>query len=237
MFGQILSLTQGALKDLHDFFESDLKKLPAELKENADYFDHVVMGALKFSHTEVDELVLPDIGRNFTKEAAIPKFMWGLVWDEWERGPNDGTSIFLQDYANRGLDNRKKKAYYSAVTPDLYGPKYQPKIESFLNRFLDSDNAGKPLMSIYQSTGPRFHHSKFAQKYAAQLTKAEDLIERFGGMAVFIGRFVPAIRSIVPAVVGISGFRRRKFFLLDLLACAGWAIALGILVSLIERAV
>ena len=85
--------------------------------------------------------------------------------------------------------------------------------------------------------GPRFHHSKFAEKYSVQVGKADKLIERFGGLAVFIGRFVPAIRSIVPAVVGISGFGRRKFAILDMLACLSWAIALGILVTLIDAAV
>ncbi len=85
--------------------------------------------------------------------------------------------------------------------------------------------------------GPRFHHSEFATKYGQQIKRADALIERFGGFAIFVGRFVPAIRSIVPAVVGISGFSKRKFFLLDALACLSWSLALALLVKLIDVAI
>ena len=85
--------------------------------------------------------------------------------------------------------------------------------------------------------GPRFHHSSFADKYTSQVERADQLIRRFGGLAVFIGRFVPAIRSIVPAILGISGFSRRRFSFLDVGACLAWSIALGVLVRLIDLAV
>jgi membrane-associated protein len=49
-------------------------------------------------------------------------------------------------------------------------------------------------------------------------------------MAVFIGRFVPAIRSLIPATMGISGFDGRRYLLLDALACALWSTALGAIV-------
>ena len=85
--------------------------------------------------------------------------------------------------------------------------------------------------------GPRFHQSRIANRYASQLRRAESLVERYGGLAIFFGRFIPAIRSIVPAVVGISGLGRRRFFLLDSLACLSWSLALGGLVRLIGAAV
>ena len=82
--------------------------------------------------------------------------------------------------------------------------------------------------------GPRFHKSRFAEKYARQVRRAESLTTRFGSFAIFVGRFVPAVRSIVPAVIGISGFSRRRFTLLDSLACLSWAVALIGLVRLID---
>ena len=85
--------------------------------------------------------------------------------------------------------------------------------------------------------GSDFHHSQFAQKYDMQVKRADALINRFGGLAIFIGRFVPAIRSIVPAVVGISGFMPKRFSLLDGIACLSWSLALGGLVLLIDSAV
>ena len=50
-----------------------------------------------------------------------------------------------------------------------------------------------------------------------------------------IGRFVPAIRSLIPAALGISGFRRLHYSLTDLTACAIWASALLLIVVGIEQ--
>ncbi len=85
--------------------------------------------------------------------------------------------------------------------------------------------------------GPDFHHSQFAQKYDVQVKRADAMIGRFGGLAIFIGRFVPAIRSVVPTVIGISGFRPKRFSILDGIACLSWSLALGGLVLLIDLAV
>jgi membrane-associated protein len=77
--------------------------------------------------------------------------------------------------------------------------------------------------------GPRFHLSRFAIKYHARITRTESMIARWGGVAVAIGRFVPAIRSIVPAMLGISGLTRLRFSLIDFTSCAAWALALIVL--------
>jgi membrane protein DedA with SNARE-associated domain len=55
---------------------------------------------------------------------------------------------------------------------------------------------------------------------------------RHGGFAVFTGRFIPAIRSLVPALLGVAGYDRRKYVLLDTVACASWAAALCLLTML-----
>jgi hypothetical protein len=46
----------------------------------------------------------------------------------------------------RGTDNRRKRIYMSAVTPDLYRSMYSEKVTQFFARLLDAKNAGKPLM-------------------------------------------------------------------------------------------
>ena len=79
--------------------------------------------------------------------------------------------------------------------------------------------------------GPRFHDLRLAQRYRQALLRSEALVQRHGGTAIFIGRFVPAIRSLVPVLVGISGFPRLRFLLLDALACLLWALALGAIVA------
>lgn len=84
---------------------------------------------------------------------------------------------------------------------------------------------------------PTFHHSDFAQKYAARITRAESALRRFGAAAVPVGRFIPAIRSITPTLLGLSGVSRAYFSLIDLFACLLWALALGALASGITIAI
>ena len=57
------------------------------------------------------------------------------------------------------------------------------------------------------------------------MAKAEGLIRRYGSAAIFIGRFIPAIRSIIPALVGASGIKRLRYSLVDTLACLCWVMA------------
>lgn len=78
--------------------------------------------------------------------------------------------------------------------------------------------------------GPRFHHTNFANKNSARIEKAEDLIRRRGSIAILIGRLLPAIRSIIPLITGISGFSRLRYFSYDVLACFIWSSLLGVLV-------
>ena len=85
--------------------------------------------------------------------------------------------------------------------------------------------------------GPRLHHTRLFIRHADRILKTEDMIARWGGIAVPIGRFVPAIRSIVPALLGTSGFMPKCFILIDTLSCATWAGALVLLATGIDRIV
>lgn len=82
--------------------------------------------------------------------------------------------------------------------------------------------------------GPRFHHSRVAARYRSSLDKGKAVIRKYGAAAVFIGRFVPAIRSLIPALLGISDFPRTRYLVLDVLACIFWSLALGALVMGLE---
>jgi membrane protein DedA with SNARE-associated domain len=48
---------------------------------------------------------------------------------------------------------------------------------------------------------------------------------------------VPAIRSIVPALLGTSGFAPRRFIFIDTLSCATWAGALVLLATGVDKLV
>ena len=82
--------------------------------------------------------------------------------------------------------------------------------------------------------GPNFHQTKVAKRYAAALSRGEALIQKHGGWAIFIGRFIPAIRSSIPALIGLSEFSKTRYSAFDIAACTLWSVALGIIVSGIE---
>jgi len=98
---------------------------------------------------------------------------------------------------------------------------------AFLGALL-GDHVGFYLGSHY---GSRVHQFRFIQRHHKQMERGERLILRFGASAIFIGRFLPAIRSLLPAMLGISGFARARYSLLDTVACALWSIALVGLVA------
>lgn len=89
--------------------------------------------------------------------------------------------------------------------------------------------------SVGHWVGPSFHRSGVARRYQSSIAKAELLIRNYGSAAIFIGRFVPAIRSLIPAMLGVSGFDRIRYFVLDALACAVWALALGAIVMGLDK--
>ena len=85
--------------------------------------------------------------------------------------------------------------------------------------------------------GPKLHQTVFAQKRMSEIAKSEAFILKFGTLSVLGGRLIPAVRSLVPMMIGISGTSRLKFTLVDLAACAIWITGLGLLVVGIDSLV
>jgi cytochrome P450 len=95
-------------------------------------------------------LSLPMIDLAFSKEAAIPPHIWGMLYDDWQPAmEEEGLSVFLQGLENRGPNNARKRIYTSALTPDLYREMYAPKVRVFLDELFREDHAGEPLMQHY----------------------------------------------------------------------------------------
>jgi len=82
--------------------------------------------------------------------------------------------------------------------------------------------------------GPKLHQTAFAQKRMSEIAKSEAFILKYGTLSVIGGRLIPAVRSLVPMMIGISGTSRLKFSLVDLVACAVWITGLGLLIVGIE---
>ncbi len=89
------------------------------------------------------------------------------------------------------------------------------------------DHAGYYLGRLI---GPAFHERGFIARYRKPLQRGEQIIRDHGTLAIFIGRFVPAIRSLLPALLGISRFDRLRYSLYDGMACLLWALALAAIV-------
>ena len=74
--------------------------------------------------------------------------------------------------------------------------------------------------------GPRIRASRLGRRIGEHnWTRAERYLDRRGGLAVFISRFLPVLHSIIPLTVGMSAMRYRKFMACTIPACVLWAFA------------
>ena len=74
--------------------------------------------------------------------------------------------------------------------------------------------------------GPRIRNSKLGQRLGEKNWQLADrFVERRGGIAVAISRFLPVLHSLVPVVAGMTTMRYRVFISWTVAACAVWASA------------
>src|SRR5580704_17221120 len=113
------------------------------------YVENVIIPNFLASTYEGERLFVPKIDLKFTKENALSRDLWGLLSESWKPAPEHGVTVFLQALEKRGPDNRRKRIYMSAVTPDLYRPMYGDKVMQFFDKLLGPRNEGMPLMRPY----------------------------------------------------------------------------------------
>ena len=113
------------------------------------YVENVIIPYFLANTYVGERLFLPMIDVKFTKENALPLYVWGLLNEAWKPAPEDGVTVFVQALEKRGPDNRRKRIFMSALTPDLYRPMYGDKVEQFFDKILHVNNVGKPLMARY----------------------------------------------------------------------------------------
>lgn len=74
--------------------------------------------------------------------------------------------------------------------------------------------------------GPKIRGSRLGQRIGeSHWVRAENYLDRRGGIAVFISRFLPVLHSLIPLTVGMSTMRYRKFIAWTAPACILWALA------------
>ena len=82
-----------------------------------------------------------------------------------------------------------------------------------------------------RGVGHRVHGWRIVQRDPQRWERAEAMVRRYGVFAIFIGRFIPAIRSLVPAMMGVTRFDRVRYSMYDVAACSLWALGLVAIVQ------
>jgi membrane protein DedA with SNARE-associated domain len=74
--------------------------------------------------------------------------------------------------------------------------------------------------------GPHIQHSRLGRKLGEEnWARARRYLDRRGGPAVFISRFLPVLHSLIPLTVGMSTMRYRKFMAWTVPACVIWSFS------------
>ena len=72
--------------------------------------------------------------------------------------------------------------------------------------------------------GPRLRYGRLGRRLGPEkLSRADRFVDRRGGIAVFISRFLPVFHSVVPMTAGMSKMPYRTFMVWTAPACALWA--------------
>ena len=68
-----------------------------------------------------------------------------------------------------------------------------------------------------------FHDRTVVRRWHRHIDRTHDFLEKWGILAVVVGRFVGPIRPFLPAVAGAAGMRRRVFLVSDVVSSIAWA--------------
>ena len=78
--------------------------------------------------------------------------------------------------------------------------------------------------------GGNIWNIQFLKRRSSSKEKFEKLMIQNAPWAIFIGRFIPAVRSITPILAGLANISAKRFLAYDLVACSFWAVGLYLLV-------
>lgn len=87
--------------------------------------------------------------------------------------------------------------------------------------------AGESLgFALGRYFGPKIRHSRLGRRLGENnWARAERYLDRRGGIAVFVSRFLPVLHSLIPLTVGMSTMRYSKFMAWTVPASTIWAAA------------
>lgn len=72
--------------------------------------------------------------------------------------------------------------------------------------------------------GPRLRASRFGRRIGERhMVRAERWLDRRGGVAILLSRFLPVMHALIPVTVGASHYSYRRFLAFTAPACIVWA--------------
>jgi len=60
----------------------------------------------------------------------------------------------------------------------------------------------------------------------AHLRRTQDFYDRYGGVTIIIGRFVPIVRTFAPFLAGVAGMTYRRFLCFNVIGAVAWIASL-----------
>ena len=75
--------------------------------------------------------------------------------------------------------------------------------------------------------GPRVLQFGIFRKHGDRLEKAQDMLRRRGGPAIFLGRWTAFFRAVMPGIAGLSQMRYRTFLFWNALGGLTWGVAMS----------
>jgi len=78
--------------------------------------------------------------------------------------------------------------------------------------------------------GPRVFHWENSRWFNKQgFDKAHAFYERYGGVTLIVGRFMPFVRTFAPFVAGVASMTRSRFTMYDVSGALAWILSLTVL--------
>jgi membrane-associated protein len=82
---------------------------------------------------------------------------------------------------------------------------------------------------VGKHVGPRVLRLGVFQKHQSRIDKAQDMLRRRGGPAVFVGRWTAFFRAVMPGLAGLSQMRYRVFLFWNALGGIAWGITFSLI--------
>jgi membrane-associated protein len=81
--------------------------------------------------------------------------------------------------------------------------------------------------SVGHYIGPRVFDKPDSRWFKqAHLRRTQEFYDRYGGVTIIIGRFVPIVRTFAPFLAGVAGMTYRKFLSFNVVGAVAWIASL-----------